>query len=91
MSWFVGPIHSDVNSIADTLNPKNLTVGGQDKNEKHVAEAVEAAAVAAVSIARVGAVGGEKVSVSLSGHANPNHEPNPPWANDTISVSVTQL
>jgi hypothetical protein len=29
-------------------------------------------------------------SVNLSGHANPDHLPLPLWANDTVTVSVTQ-
>lgn len=32
----------------------------------------------------------KKISVSLSGHANPNHEPTPGWANDMVSISIVQ-
>lgn len=28
--------------------------------------------------------------VSMSGHGNPEHKPTPGWANDFVSVSVTQ-
>jgi hypothetical protein len=29
-------------------------------------------------------------SITLAGHSNPNHEPKAGWANDTITVTVTQ-
>lgn len=37
-----------------------------------------------------GAFGEGEFSVSLSGHGNPNHEKTPGWANDFISITVTQ-
>jgi hypothetical protein len=37
-----------------------------------------------------GAVGGPDFTVSLSGHANPNHGKTEGWANDTITVTVSQ-
>lgn len=43
--------------------------------------------------ALVGAVGrpGDKVVVTLSGHANPGHAPRPGWANECITVQVTAV
>lgn len=29
-------------------------------------------------------------AINLSGHANPNHEPATGWANDCVSISITQ-
>ena len=39
-----------------------------------------------------GKVGGEgkDFRIHLSGHANPSHEPAKGWANDTITVTVSQ-
>lgn len=31
-----------------------------------------------------------RFNVSLVGHANPNHEPRDGWANDSISISISQ-
>jgi|SRR5882672_46683 len=31
------------------------------------------------------------ISVSLSGHANPGHEPKTNWANDCVNISVAQM
>lgn len=49
---------------------------------------LQAAQDAAYTLARV--IGGEDdlVSVSLSGHANINHQPDPAWADEFITVSV---
>lgn len=38
----------------------------------------------------VGKIDKFKFNVSLSGHANPGHEPAGGWANDMVSVSVSQ-
>ena len=47
---------------------------------------------AAEEIIASGAVGGEgkDFTVNISGHANPGHEPAAGWANDCITVSITQ-
>lgn len=56
------------------------------------AEQVGIAVAGAKAILSSGAVGtGKRFSVALSGHANAGHEPTPGWANDCITVSVTQL
>lgn len=55
-------------------------------------EQFEKAREAAAALAESGAVGGEgKVfNVSLSGHANEGHEPDPNWTKDWVSLNVTQ-
>lgn len=52
----------------------------------------EAARDAAYAIMASGATGGpdKKFVVTMSGHANPGHEPRPGWATDTITVAVVQ-
>jgi hypothetical protein len=53
---------------------------------------VEAAHKAAEAIIASGSAGaeGKDFFISLSGHTNPNHEPRPGYANDCISVTVSQ-
>ena len=52
----------------------------------------EAARDAAYAIMASGAVGGpaKKFVVTMSGHANPGHEPRPGWASDAIMIMVQQ-
>lgn len=52
----------------------------------------EAARVAALDLIASGAVGGvgEDYNVSISGHANPEHEPRDGYANDCIAINVSQ-
>ena len=40
-----------------------------------------------------GVVGDEtkKFSVTISGHANPNHEPAAGWANDALTIAIVQI
>lgn len=65
-----------------------LSVGPELTAE--VREQVECAIQAAQHLlAGIGAAGA--VTVNLSGHANPGHEPDPAWSNDHISVSVNQI
>ncbi len=56
-------------------------------------EQLEVAIDAAQGLILSGLVGdpaGKRFNVSLSGHVNPNHEPAEGWANDYISISVSQ-
>ncbi len=52
----------------------------------------EAAKDATYMLVSSGAVGGpdKKYHVILAGHANPDHEPRPGWANDMITISISQ-
>jgi hypothetical protein len=60
--------------------------------DDHVREQFDAARSAVWDLISKGVAGdGEKTfSVTLAGHANPDHEPAPGWATDYISVSVSQ-
>jgi len=49
------------------------------------------AALAAASSGMTRVVGKGKVNVTLSGHANPRHEPREGWANDYVSVHVSSV
>lgn len=53
----------------------------------------EAALGCAIDIVQSGVVGNTdefKFSVSLSGHANPDHKPTDDWADDMLSLSISQ-
>jgi hypothetical protein len=58
-----------------------------------VDEQVEAAAAAVEAVIASGAVGGlgKRFQVSMSGHANPEHEPASGYGNDCVSVYISQL
>jgi hypothetical protein len=66
---------------------------GFGTEEAEAAEQVDAARTAAQAILDSGAIGdaNRPVSIVLSGHANPGHVPRDGFANDTITVNVTQL
>lgn len=51
-------------------------------------EAMTKAAEVAKAIVDSGIVGTGTVTASLSGHANPGHQPTSGWANDFVTVSV---
>lgn len=50
----------------------------------------DAARKAAADLVESGAVGSRPVRISLSGHGNTNHEPDPSWANDCVAISIQQ-
>ncbi len=62
-----------------------------DEVESEQAEQLAAAREALAAL--VDAVGrpGDKVVVTLSGHANPGHGPRPGWANECVTVQVTAV
>lgn len=49
----------------------------------------EAAQLAAQLLAKAVGRPGDEVSVTLGGHANPDHAPRQGWANETVTVSVS--
>lgn len=51
---------------------------------------LQAACEAFLAIARSGVVGSGPITGTLSGHANPDHEPRTGWANDMVMVTVHQ-
>ena len=53
-------------------------------------ESVAAAKAAVLGLVDSGVLGSGEVYVSVSGHANPEHKPTPGWANDFVSLTITQ-
>lgn len=89
MSWstYIGP--TAAKDVKASLDVAPLPEGVSDQVQEQVAVAKKAA----LAIVKSGAVGGtdKHFNVSLSGHANPDHEPAEGWANDCITVSVAQI
>lgn len=88
MSWstYIGPTAAaDIKASLDVAPlPPELA--------PHVQEQVDKAKATALAIVKSGVIGDADAHffVSLSGHANPGHVPAEGWANDCISVSVSQ-
>ena len=59
---------------------------------KESADQASQASKAVQAIVKSGVLGdpGGKYFVSMTGHANPDHEPVAGWSNDTIHISITQ-
>ena len=55
-----------------------------------VRDQIETALAAVQSVIDSGAVGDGPYSVTVAGHANPDHEPTAGWANDGVSLSIYQ-
>lgn len=84
MSWSVGGKISS----SEGLNDLELPESAQSTEHK---EQFEAAKEAAAHLINAGVLGEGEFFVSLSGHANPEHKPNPPgWSNDSITISLSQ-
>jgi hypothetical protein len=88
MSWSakytVNP-NAEQSEIVTEVHRSNLD--SEEHQHQH-----DAALMAAVQALTTGAVGRPEKTydVSISGHSNPDHEPAEGWANDFISIQVTQ-
>lgn len=63
----------------------------QNMTEEHT-EQLKVASKAVQTILKSGALGdpGAKYFVSMTGHANPDHEPVAGWSNDSLAISISQ-
>jgi hypothetical protein len=59
--------------------------------ETEQTEQFEAAHEAALLLAKVVGREGDRVVITLNGHANPGHGPREGWANETITVQVSAI
>lgn len=96
MSWSAGVKTPTKASEIDEAIDACPTVPEEDGLDEHVKEAIGVAREAAKQIIASGAVGpidGEteaSFTVALNGHSNEGHEPADGWANDCMTVVVTQ-
>lgn len=88
MSWSASTIVQRGENAYDAFE----NVGPTGQEGEHVDEAFEAALEAAHDLLASGSFGSEsrEYTVSLSGHANPDHAPVSGWANDCVTVSIQQ-
>lgn len=85
MSWSASATDIDPAAI-DGIEPPYPVEG---EPAEQLAKAKELAALLADS-GVVGDPAEHRFNVALSGHANPDHEPAEGYANDTVSVTVSQ-
>lgn len=80
MSWSITAPSQTAATIEEAAREQFAAMDGQ----------FEAALHAAQSVLASGAVGSTPVIVALSGHANPGHVKREGWANDTVTISISQ-
>lgn len=87
----MGSFDSESKAHAKRYHEEQAAFGNEVASD--VAEQIDAAKDAARLILGSKCVGSGKktYNVTLSGHANPNHEPAPGHANDTVTISITQV
>ena len=94
MSWSITAPSQTAATIEanarELFGTQQLTVSGTEEERAATAEQFEAALAAAQSVLAAGAVGDTPVIVALSGHANPGHTKRDGWANDTLTISISQ-
>lgn len=86
MSW--SETSSDL-SLADVhaLKPRHAAT----KDNVDQFEAAKAAAIELINSGVVGSNYEQRYHVGLHGHGNPGHKPAEGWANDSVTVTVTQV
>jgi hypothetical protein len=99
MSWSVSTPDSCYYPDCIEDIDKLVIPAGSEQDTQEGNEQLAAAKAAAKSLIESGAAGstggdgstGVKFQTRLNGHANPNHVPQANFANDTITVSVSQV
>ena len=83
MSWFAQGLAEDGEVSVDTNG---------DQWSDEMSAQISAASRAVQAVVKSGALGDPqaKYNVALSGHANPDHTPVAGWANDFVSITITQ-
>ncbi len=92
MSWSSAPIEpSDIGHIYTAIDEAQLQSGANPATVEHEAQ-FAAAKQAARQLIFLNACGpaddGRVFIVSMNGHANPDYQPVPGWANEMVNVSV---
>jgi len=92
MSWSASLGATKAADIDEAID-KVPTTPPEDGCDEHVCEQINAARAAAKGLIASGLVGdGDKAfTVTLSGHSNEGHEPADGWANDCVTVAISQV
>lgn len=87
MSWSASGTFS--NSWYDYNKPTTINNVESPEHKQQYAKAL----LAVTELIDSGALGdpGGKYSFNVSGHANPDHQPAPGWANDSLTISISQI
>lgn len=83
MSWFKQFSGVQGEDIADLEPDPSMEVAPVFRLARGVADVI-------VQSGHVGDPDRFLFNIALSGHVNPNHEPRDGWANDTVTVNVSQ-
>lgn len=93
MSWYLSGVTDTADKIEASLTAAAETyeaglAGNDVQLDSAAMEAIAGAIKAAVAVVPVVAPD-QEVTVTLSGHANPGHMPTAGWANDTVTITVS--
>lgn len=91
MSWGIAVPPTPRDRLAEALTGLIGTWKEQQTTApaSEVDEQIDAAVHTFTALAESGAVGDGHVRGTLWGHANPDHQPTPGWADESVSVTVT--
>lgn len=99
MSWAISKVLNNesnevtdmfIQSGVDALRAIDRTHIGNQQCEKERDEQIDAAIKAVGTLlAQGGFANAAGLSVTLSGHANPEHKSQPGWANEAINISLS--
>lgn len=91
MSWNVRAVGVSPNS-KDIDNLEKLAIESAKAANPDGEDQAQLAARVVNDILGAGVIGNttKKYTVSISGHANPDHEPKSGWSNDMISIQISQ-
>lgn len=91
MSWYANALSVPREPEVAERQIRAVQPTGTEGAADEVAEQYEVAVAAALAIIASGSVGTTaSLRVALSGHANPGHGKREGWANDTITVTVSE-
>ena len=93
MSWSLSTeVITDVNEVRDTVEAAGdafLAINSDtDAAKRAMRDQILQAADCAQHLVPV--VGGPPVRVTANGHANPDHKPRSGWADDSVTITVSQ-
>ena len=89
MSWSVSG-QTDQQGVADFMSAKREEALQQNSECGDQFDAVTEAVITLINSGSVGDAS-RRFSMTLTGHANPNHEPRDGWANDAVTISLYQV
>ena len=90
MSWS-GYLTAQYNDAEAAIAALAVSPDSTAPEQREQVQAAKEAALALVKSATIVNDGSEDVTIAISGHANPDHRPATGYANDTVTVAVSQV